>query len=102
MVVWNIKNDQIDNIAAKLAKREEVSLCYRRPRRLPDWPFNLFCMIHGTDKTIVHQQIEELTQELSLGHIEKDILFSFKAYKQKGASYHQSNHLKTKVGNAHG
>ncbi len=102
MVVWNIDSEQVDNIAAKLAKREEVSLCYRRPRRLPDWPYNLFCMIHGTDKTIVHQQIEALTQELSLGHIEKDILFSFKAYKQKGASYHQSNNVKTKVSNAHG
>ncbi len=53
MVVWNIDSDKVDAIAAKLAKREEVSLCYRRPRRLPDWPYNLFCMIHGTDKDLV-------------------------------------------------
>jgi len=102
MVVWNIDNEQVDTIAAKLAKREEVSLCYRRPRRLPDWPYNLFCMIHGTDKDVVLQQIEELTQELSLTKIEKDILFSYKAYKQKGASYHKSKSLRKKVGNANG
>lgn len=102
MVVWNIDNNKVDAIAAKLAKREEVSLCYRRPRRLPDWPYNLFCMIHGTDKNLVLQQIEDITQELALNHIEKDILFSYQAYKQKGASYHKSNDLTTKVSNAHG
>jgi len=102
MVVWNIDSEKVDTVAAKLAKREEVSLCYRRPRRLPDWPYNLFCMIHGTDKDIVLQQIEEITKELSLNSIEKDILFSYKAYKQKGASYHKSNSLRRKAGSAHG
>jgi len=102
MVVWNIDNEEVDAIAAKLAKREEVSLCYRRPRRLPDWPYNLFCMIHGTDKNRVLLQIEEITQQLSLTNIEKDILFSYKAYKQKGASYLKSNTLKRKSGSYHG
>jgi len=102
MVVWNIDSEKVDAVAAKLAKREEVSLCYRRPRRLPDWPYNLFCMIHGTDKNIVLQQIEEITKQLSLNNIEKDILFSYKAYKQKGASYFKSSSIKRKVGGAHG
>lgn len=101
MVVWNINSDKVDAIAAKLAKREEVSLCYRRPCRLPDWPYNLFCMIHGTDKDIVLQQIKEITAQLSLTDIEKDILFSFKAYKQKGASY-LSKDLRVKNEAAHG
>ena len=30
-----------------------VTLCYRRPRRLPAWPYNLFCMIHGRDRATV-------------------------------------------------
>ena len=102
MVVWNIDSKQVDTFAAKLAKREEVSLCYRRPRRLPDWPYNLFCMIHGTDKDVVLQQIQAITKEISLTKIEKDILFSYKAYKQKGASYHKSKSLKNKVVSANG
>ncbi len=101
MVVWNISSEKVDAIAARLAKREEVSLCYRRPRRLPDWPYNLFCMIHGTDKDIVLQQIKKITAQLSLTDIEKDILFSFKAYKQKGASY-LSKGLRVKNEAAHG
>ena len=107
MVVWNINSEEVDAVAAILAKREEVSLCYRRPRRLPDWPYNLFCMIHGTDKNRVLQQIEDITKQLSLSKIEKDILFSYKAYKQKGASYLNSNHLKrnylrNEIGGTHG
>jgi DNA-binding Lrp family transcriptional regulator len=102
MVVWNIESKEVDTIAAKLAKREEVSLCYRRPRRLPDWPYNLFCMIHGTDKNFVLQQIKDLTKELSLNNIDKDILFSYKAYKQKGASYHKRSNVNKKLGRAHG
>ena len=102
MVVWNIDSEKVDAIAAKLAKREEVSLCYRRPRHLPNWPYNLFCMIHGTDKNIVLQQIKEITEQLSLNDIEKDILFSYKAYKQKGASYFKHDSLSSKMRGIHG
>ncbi|MBL4899535.1 MAG: hypothetical protein JKX76_07820 [Colwellia sp.] len=109
MVVWNIPNDEMDNVALKLAKCAPVSLCYQRPRRLPDWPYNLFCMIHGTDRTLVLKQIDQITEQLGLESIEKDILFSFKAYKQHGARYgkiktnstQNSNDIK-KQGQAHG
>ena len=91
MVVWNIPNDDMDGIAQRLAKCAPVSLCYQRPRRLPDWPYNLFCMIHGTDKNLVLQQISQITEQLGLELIEKDILFSFKAYKQHGARYSKAD-----------
>lgn len=87
MVVWNIPDAQVDEIAEKLAKRREVSLCYRRPRRLPDWPYNLFCMIHGKSRQRVLAQIGEICQALDLQSIEKDVLFSNKAYKQQGGRY---------------
>ena len=87
MVVWNISNDDMDGIAQKLAKCAPVSLCYQRPRRLPDWPYNLFCMIHGTDRTLVLKKIRQITEQLGLESVQKDVLFSFKAYKQHGARY---------------
>ncbi|AZQ86320.1 Lrp/AsnC family transcriptional regulator [Colwellia sp. Arc7-635] len=87
MVVWNIADEQVDDVAAQLSSCSEVSLCYRRPRRLPDWPYNLFCMIHGTDREIVTAQIDAMVKKFSLSYVEKDILFSFKAYKQQGARY---------------
>jgi len=87
MVVWNIPDEDVDNIANMLSMFDEVSLCYRRPRRLPDWPYNLFCMIHGTDRELVLSQIKQITKQLELEHIQKDVLFSYKAYKQNGARY---------------
>lgn len=97
MVVWNVDNEALDGIALSLAKCAPVSLCYQRPRRLPDWPYNLFCMIHGTDRTLVLQQIDDITEQLQLKHIEKDILFSFKAYKQHGARYLQKQKTLTTI-----
>ena len=93
MVVWNISDEQVDDVAAQLSSCSEVSLCYRRPRRLPDWPYNLFCMIHGTDRDIVTAQIDAMVAKFSLGHVEKDVLFSFKAYKQQGARYGKKGHI---------
>lgn len=87
MVVWNIPDEHVEKIANQLSMYSEVSLCYRRPRRLPDWPYNLFCMIHGTERDIVLAQINKITEELNLASIEKDVLFSYKAYKQMGARY---------------
>ena len=87
MVVWNIADHQVNEVAALLSSCTEVSLCYRRPRRLPDWPYNLFCMIHGTDRAIVLAQITAMTKKFALQDVQKDILFSFKAYKQQGARY---------------
>jgi len=87
MVVWNIDDDDVDAIANQLALRSEISLCYRRPRRMPSWPYNLFCMIHGQSTQQVEMQIATIIAELGLSHIDKDILFSNKAYKQHGARY---------------
>lgn len=87
MVVWNIPDEHVEVVAGKLSLFDEVSLCYRRPRRLPDWPYNLFCMIHGKARETVLGQIDKITKELALEHIEKDVLFSYKAYKQTGARY---------------
>ena len=87
MVVWDIDNEDVEKIAGKLSLYDEVSLCYRRPRRLPEWPYNLFCMIHGTDRELVLGQIDKITKELALENVQKDVLFSYKAYKQNGARY---------------
>ncbi|CAM2830120.1 Lrp/AsnC family transcriptional regulator [Moritella viscosa] len=87
MIVWDISNEEVDSIANKLALRSEISLCYRRPRQQPEWPYNLFCMIHGQTTNQVEMQIASIISELKLGHIDKSVLFSHKAYKQHGARY---------------
>ncbi len=87
MVVWDVPDAQVERIGAKLAQRGEVRLCYRRPRRLPDWPYNLFCMIHGRDKQEVLVVLERLRTELELHQLPHEILFSTHRFKQRGAQY---------------
>ena len=87
MVVWDIPDDRLTELGLCLGQFDFVTLCYQRPRRLPDWPYNLFCMIHGLDQAEVRQQVEFVVDHCNLHNIDHDILFSSRCFKQRGASY---------------
>ncbi len=70
-----------------LASHRNVTLCYRRPRRLPVWPYNLFCMIHGKHRVNVRELVSDLVRDLDLGGIPHTVLFSRRRFKQRGARY---------------
>ena len=90
MVVWDIPDDQVNALGKALSKINCITLCYQRPRHLPDWPYNLFTMIHGKDKETVYQCIEEIISENDLAHIDHSALFSTRCFKQRGACYSYS------------
>ncbi len=87
MVVWDIPAAQLQEIAEQLATQACVTLCYERPRRLPDWPYNLFTMIHGRSETQVRAQLQQIRDQLALNHLPHDLLFSEHCYKQCGGRY---------------
>ncbi len=87
MCVWDIPDDKLMDIGKKFGAYDFVTLCYQRPRRLPDWPYNLFCMIHGREKDTVREQTNKMVAECGLEDVARDILFSTKCYKQCGAKY---------------
>jgi hypothetical protein len=70
-----------------LGNQDCVTLCYQRPRRLPDWPYNLFCMIHGQKRERVLQIIDAIVESEDLGDIPHKVLFSGRRFKQRGARY---------------
>ncbi|WP_440997801.1 siroheme decarboxylase subunit beta [Arhodomonas sp. SL1] len=87
MVVWDVADEAVDDIGQRFAGQPFVTLCYRRPRRPPLWPYNLFCMIHGRDRSTVHRQAAALAEEAGgtvRGHA---LLFSNRCFKQRGARY---------------
>jgi len=83
MVVWDIEDDAVDELGEIFAAFPFVTLCYKRGRHRPNWPYNLFCMIHGRDRETVLDQIKELSA--CAGHPSMDILFSRRRFKQRGA-----------------
>ena len=87
MVVWDIPDGEVSAVGRMLAAESGVNLCYRRPRRLPDWPYNLFCMMHGRQREQVLERIEQLRVERSLAAYPCNVLFSTRCFRQRGAYY---------------
>ncbi|APE30742.1 AsnC family protein [Halomonas aestuarii] len=87
MVVWDVPDERVALVGRRLAREAAVTLCYRRPRRLPDWPYNLFCMIHGARRERVLATLESTIARLGLDDIPHRVLFSTHAYRQCGGRY---------------
>lgn len=87
MVVWNIPDEAVAEIGRRIGGYDFVTLCYRRPRRPPDWPYNLFSMIHGKDRATVIAQAERIAAECGLDDSDYRILFSRRCFRQRGARY---------------
>ena len=85
MTVWDVQDDLIDMLGEKVGALDFVSHCYRRPRALPEWPYNLFAMVHGHTRSEVERQavqIQCLLAEANRGH---DILYSSRILKVASA-----------------
>lgn len=87
MVVWDVPDYRIRELGTCIGKFPSVTLSYHRPRRLPDWPYNLFTMVHGRDRDEVRQKVEEIVNSCRLQAINHVIIFSTRRFKQRGANY---------------
>ena len=87
MVVWDVPDERVSDVGRRMSAHEFVTLCYRRPRNGSDWPYNLFCMIHGRDRDSVRAQIERLAEACGLIDTPRAVLFSSRCFKQRGARY---------------
>ncbi len=84
MVVFDVPDADVDRIGRHLAAEPGVTLCYRRTRSLPDWPYNLFCMVHGRSREEAQPRIDRLGR---LAGLPAQALFSTRRFKQCGARY---------------
>jgi DNA-binding Lrp family transcriptional regulator len=84
MTVWDVDDAQVDALGERLAQLPGVSHCYRRPRRLPDWRYNLFVMLHGRSRDEVQQQIERIAEVLGDASRAHATLYSTAILKKTG------------------
>lgn len=87
MAVWDIPDEMVDTVAASFARNPNVTLCYRRPRRLPDWPYNIFCMVHARSRHEAYAAIDEINLQADTGLNRQAVLFSKRCFKQRGAVF---------------
>ncbi len=95
MVVWNVSDQQVDALGQCFGQFDFVTLSYKRPRNLPDWPYNLFCMIHGQDRDDVQSNLQLMIKSCEVQGVKHEILFSTRCFKQRGAIYIHSDKSET-------
>ena len=90
MSVWDVDDALVDQLGERIGQLPGVSHCYRRPRRLPDWPYNLFAMLHGRSRAEVEQQAVQLRELLGTACRGHDILYSTAILKKTGLRLRES------------
>jgi len=84
MSVWDVNDDKIKELGEKLGALSFVSHCYERPRFLPEWPYNLFAMVHGKSKDEVAEQIQQIVSLLGSDCSAYELLYSKHILKKTG------------------
>jgi len=84
MTVWDVDDEQIDDLGEKIGQLQCVSHCYQRPRHLPEWRYNLFAMVHGKTQASVDQDIQQIAQILSHACHASTVLYSTRILKKTG------------------
>lgn len=87
MSVWDVDDDRVDDLGARIGALPGVSHCYRRPRRLPAWRYNLFAMVHGRDREQCEAQVREIAALLGEAARARDVLYSTRVLKKTGLRF---------------
>jgi len=85
MSVWKVPEDRIDDVGMQMAGFAAVSHCYQRPT-YPDWPYNLFGMLHGRTKGDCEEAADAISRETGVS--EHAMLYSTKEYKKVRVRYY--------------
>jgi DNA-binding Lrp family transcriptional regulator len=86
MGVWAVAGGdaEIERVGALMAGFRAVSHCYRRPS-YPDWPYNIFTMVHGKSRDECEQALAAIAAKT--GVRDHRALYSTKEYKKVRVRY---------------
>jgi DNA-binding Lrp family transcriptional regulator len=84
MSVWDVNDEKLSELGARVGRLDFVSHCYERPRHLPLWPYNMFAMVHGHDRDEVSSKVEQISELLGSECKQHDVLFSTRILKKTG------------------
>ncbi len=84
MTAWQVAEEDIAVIGEKMAAHPAVSHCYRRDPA-PDWPYNLYTMIHAPDVPTCRDIARQLSAETGVTAYRQ--LFSHRELKKTSMVY---------------
>ncbi len=87
MGVWAGPQDDpvaLDRLGETMAGFRAVSHCYQRPS-YPDWPYNLFTMVHGKSEAECEQTLSAIAEATAI--TDRQALYSSKEFKKVRVRY---------------
>jgi len=84
MTVWDVDDAAVDVLGERVGALPFVSHCYRRPRRLPGWPYNLFAMVHARTHDEAAPLVAQIAAVLGGACRAHDVLWSTRILKKTG------------------
>ncbi|MFS8976972.1 AsnC family transcriptional regulator [Cupriavidus necator] len=84
MTVWDVDDACVDVLGERIGALPFVSHCYRRPRHLPHWPYNLFAMVHARTHADAAPQVTRIAALLGDACRAHDVLWSTRILKKTG------------------
>ncbi len=87
MTVWDVDDTRVDELGHQVGRLPFVSHCYRRPRRPPEWPYNLFAMVHGRRRDEVQRNVDVIARLLGDACRGHEVLYSVRILKKTGLRF---------------
>lgn len=84
MGVWKVPKEREMEVGPVMGSFRAVSHCYLRPT-YPDWPYNIFTMVHGRSPSDCDKVIDAIAAETGIN--EHAMLYSTKQYKKVRLKY---------------
>jgi DNA-binding Lrp family transcriptional regulator len=84
MVVWQVEQEQAEQVGKTLADFEEVSHAYERHTN-ENWPYNIYTMVHGKSDKDVQQTVHRMSQACGISNFR--ILLTQKELKKVPPTY---------------
>jgi len=84
MSVWDVPDEEVDQLGRLVGALEFVSHCYCRPRHLPVWRYNLFAMLHARTREEVEEKLQVIALLLGGACRAYDVLYSTRILKKTG------------------
>lgn len=84
MSVWDVADSRVADLGPRVGALDFVSHCYRRPRHLPLWPYNLFAMVHGRGRDEVEEKMARIAALLGPASRAHEVLYSTRILKKTG------------------
>lgn len=84
MIVWKIDSHHLDNVGQAFSANEFVSHCYERIT-YPEWPYNLYTMVHARSQEELNSYIKHLYDIASPESYE--ILKTLREFKKERVKY---------------